>query len=71
MLLMTGNHHKLEEFQRLMPQWEWLSFKEWSELNQKGPYPDIDETGDSFSENAIIKAKRVTNFRSSSLHHIC
>ena len=57
MLLMTGNPHKLKEFKRLMPLWKWQSFKEWSELNQKGPYPDIEETGDSFAENAIIKAK--------------
>lgn len=57
MLLMTGNLHKVDEFKRLMPLWKWQSFKEWSELNQKGPYPDIEETGDSFAENAIIKAQ--------------
>ena len=57
MLLMTGNSHKVEEFKRLIPMWEWQSFKEWVALNQKGPYPEIEEIGETFAENAIIKAK--------------
>ncbi len=57
MLLMTGNLHKKDEFKRLMPQWQWQSFKEWADLHGTGPFPEIIEDGVSFAENAIIKAK--------------
>lgn len=49
----TGNMHKLKEMRAIFPQWEILSEKE------AGFAGDVEETGETFLENALIKARAV------------
>ena len=57
MILVTGNQHKLEEFERMIPWTDWESLGAW-ELRERGQVgPDIIEDADSFAGNAILKAR--------------
>lgn len=49
----TGNAHKLKEFREIFPDWEIVSEKE------AGFSGDVEETGKTFEENALIKARAV------------
>ena len=49
----TGNAHKLREFREIFPDWEIISEKE------AGFSEDVAETGTTFAENALIKARAV------------
>lgn len=47
----TGNAHKKEEFEQMLPDCEILTFKDLDEE------PEVEETGTTFEENALIKAR--------------
>ncbi len=49
----TGNQHKLAELRQILPEYEILSAKE------AGFFGDVEETGSTFRENALIKARAV------------
>ena len=49
----TGNMHKLREFREIFPQWEIVSERE------AGFSGEVEETGTTFSENALLKARAV------------
>ncbi len=53
-VLATNNLNKLKEVKELAPQYEWLSLKE------IGCLDEIIENGETFEENALIKAKFVS-----------
>jgi XTP/dITP diphosphohydrolase len=59
-VLATANTHKVEEFQRILshklPDLEFISQKEFKNV------PEIEETGASFAENALIKARAINDF---------
>ena len=52
--LATKNKHKIEEFKRILNP---LGIETLSEHNIDNPLTDVDETGATFEENAILKAK--------------
>lgn len=52
-VLASNNSHKLKEIKQLAPQYEWLS------LQEIGCTDEIIENGNTFEENALIKAKFV------------
>ena len=49
----TGNRHKLKEFREIFPDWDIVSEKE------AGFSGEVEETGESFLENALLKARAV------------
>lgn len=49
----TGNAHKLKEIRAILSDWEILS------ATEAGYYGEPEETGETFLENALIKAKAV------------
>ena len=49
----TGNAHKLREFREILDSFEIISARE------AGFCEDVEETGDTFAENALIKARAV------------
>lgn len=51
----TGNAHKLREIREILPAFEIVS------LTETGYYGEIEETGKSFLENALIKARAVAS----------
>ncbi len=53
LLLATKNEHKLQEIQNLLPSIQLLS------LNNFHQIPDIRETGSTFLEKALLKAKTI------------
>ena len=55
-VLATNNKHKLEEFRQILKDYNILSLKE-IEFND-----EIIEDGKTFEENALIKAKTVSNY---------
>lgn len=57
MLLVTGNQHKVEEFERLAPMIEWTSLSAWELANRGVRGPEIIEDADSFAGNALLKAR--------------
>ena len=57
MLLVTSNVHKRDEFSRLAPDLSWLTFSDWAQTKGIDRLPSIEETGVTFAENAIIKAR--------------
>ena len=61
LIIATGNAGKAREFAALFPAYEVLSMKE------AGFTGAIEETGDTFYENALIKARWETAFFSSSV----
>lgn len=50
----SGNIHKLREIGRICADWpvEWLTVE-----NHEGPWPDVEETGSTYLENALLKAR--------------
>lgn len=52
----SNNEHKIKEIKEILKNVELLT------LNDIGFYSDIEETGNTFLENAIIKAKTVSEF---------
>ena len=50
----SRNAHKLREIGRICTDWpvEWLTVE-----NHEGPWPDVDETGSTYFENALLKAR--------------
>lgn len=55
-VLATSNQHKLAEYQELLPDYQIIT------LQDVGFTKDIEETGASFVENAIIKAQTIHDF---------
>jgi XTP/dITP diphosphohydrolase len=55
--LATHNRHKLRELERICADWpvEWVSV----ENHDPAAFPDVDETGDTYLENAALKARGV------------
>lgn len=49
----TKNHHKLTELERILVP---MGFEVLSENNLDKPLPEVDETGTSYEENALLKA---------------
>lgn len=52
----SRNDHKLLEIGRICADWTvtWLTFHD-----HEGPWPDVVETGDTYLENALLKARAV------------
>ena len=50
----SHNTHKLREIGRICADWpvEWLTVE-----NHEGPWPDVEETGSTYLENALLKAR--------------
>ena len=50
----SRNAHKLREIGRICAAWpvEWLTVE-----NHEGPWPDVEETGSTYLENALLKAR--------------
>jgi len=50
----SRNAHKLREIGRICADWpvEWLTVE-----NHEGPWPDVEETGATYLENALLKAR--------------
>lgn len=55
-ILASNNKHKIKEFNEVLTEYEILS------LNDIGFIEDIVEDGESFSDNALIKCKAVSEF---------
>lgn len=53
LVIATGNMNKMREFQRILPSFKMMSMKE------AGVLEEIAETGKTFAENALIKARAV------------
>lgn len=49
----TGNAHKLKEIRAILSDWKILS------ATEAGFFDEVEETGETFAENALIKAKAV------------
>ena len=47
----TNNAHKVEEIRAILPEIEWVTPED------LGIEAEIDETGETFAENALLKAK--------------
>lgn len=52
----SNNEHKIKEISNILNKYEILT------LNDIGYYDEIDETGSTFLENALIKAKTVSEY---------
>ncbi len=57
MILATSNLHKRDEFQRLMPSVSWETLGEWERAQGTTASSPVEETGHTFADNAIIKAR--------------
>ena len=55
--LATRNAHKLRELRRICADWpvEWVSV----ETHDPSSFPDVEETGDAYLDNAALKARAV------------
>ena len=47
------NRHKLREIGRICAAWPVA----WATVDDGGPWPDVEETGDTYLENALLKAR--------------
>ena len=56
LVVATGNAHKLKEIAEIFPDYEIVSQK------QMGFDEDVEETGTTFAENALIKARSACKF---------
>ena len=55
-VLASNNQHKLKEFKEILTDYQILT------LNDIGYYEEIEETGETFLENALIKAKTIHEY---------
>jgi XTP/dITP diphosphohydrolase len=57
--LATRNPHKIRELTRICADWpvEWASIQD----HDQAMFPDVDETGETYLENAILKASAVAS----------
>ncbi len=55
-VLASNNQHKLKEFKEILTDYKILT------LNDIGYYEEIEETGETFLENALIKAKTIHDY---------
>ena len=55
-VLASNNKHKIKEFKKILSDYEILS------LNDIGYFEDIVEDGETFKDNALIKAKCIHNY---------
>ena len=55
-VIATNNRHKLEEYKQILTNYNIIT------LNDIGFSEDIEETGETFEENALIKAKTIYNY---------
>ena len=55
-VLASNNEHKLKEFKEILTGYNIIT------LNDIGFYDDIEETGSTFEENALIKAKTISEY---------
>lgn len=55
-VLASNNKHKIDEFKKLFGKYELLT------LNDIGFFDEIEETGETFFENSLIKARAVSDF---------
>ena len=57
--LATKNEHKLVEITRICSDWpvEWVTVRD----RDPGIFPDVDETGDTYLDNASLKARAVAD----------
>ena len=55
-VLASNNQHKIKEFKKMLPEYEVLSL---SDINYTD---DIDETGTTFEENSLLKAKTIHDY---------
>ncbi|HVD67607.1 MAG TPA: RdgB/HAM1 family non-canonical purine NTP pyrophosphatase [Actinomycetota bacterium] len=57
--LATKNEHKLVEIIRICSDWpvEWVTVHD----RDAGTFPDVDETGETYLDNAALKARAVTD----------
>jgi XTP/dITP diphosphohydrolase len=55
-VLASNNQHKIKEFKEILKDYEILS------LNDIEYYDEIEETGETFEENSLLKAKTVHDF---------
>ena len=55
-VLASNNKHKIKEFKEILKDYEILS------LNDIEYYDEIEETGDTFEENSLLKAKTIHDF---------
>lgn len=55
-VLASNNNHKLKEFKEILPNYHILSLKDINYLT------DIEETGQTFEENALIKAQTIHQY---------
>ncbi len=53
LVVATGNMGKMNEFRRILPTYSFMTMKE------AGFYEEIEENGETFAENALIKARTV------------
>ena len=55
-VLASNNQHKIKEFKEILKDYEILS------LNDIEYYDEIEETGETFEENSLLKAKTIHDF---------
>src|SRR5438093_11436089 len=57
--LATRNEHKLVEIRRICSDWpvEWVTVRD----RDPGSFPEVDETGETYLENAALKARAVAD----------
>jgi XTP/dITP diphosphohydrolase len=55
----SHNRHKLREIGRICAAWPMA----WATVDDGGPWPDVEETGDTYLENALLKARAVASAR--------
>ena len=55
-VLASNNKHKLKEFKEILNNYNIIT------LNDIGYLEDIEETGETFEENAVLKAKTISNY---------
>src|SRR4029450_5018198 len=55
--LATRNPHKIRELTRICADWpvEWMSVR----THDPAPFPEVEETGETYLENAVLKATAV------------
>ena len=55
-VIASNNNHKLKEFKKILTDYNIIT------LNDIGYFDDIEETGATFKENALIKAETIHNY---------